>query len=63
MGTVYRYRFSDYSDSLFDFYDYLFDRYDQHLNSSKLNSIMPRIITSHEKLAVIDDWLRGESRI
>ena len=24
---------------------------------------MPRIITSHEKLAVIDDWLSGESRI
>ena len=23
---------------------------------------MPRIITSHEKLAVIDDWLSGESR-
>src|SRR5215217_4970760 len=23
---------------------------------------MPRIITLHEKLAVIDDWLRGESR-
>jgi hypothetical protein len=23
---------------------------------------MPRIITSHEKLAVIDDWLEGESR-
>ena len=24
---------------------------------------MPRIITSQEKLAVIDDWLSGESRI
>ena len=24
---------------------------------------MPRIITSHEKLAVINDWLSGESRI
>ena len=24
---------------------------------------MPRIITSHEKLSVIDDWLNGESRI
>ena len=23
---------------------------------------MPRIITSHEKLAIIDDWLSGESR-
>ena len=23
---------------------------------------MPRIITSDEKLAVIDDWLSGESR-
>ena len=23
---------------------------------------MPRIISSHEKLAVIDDWLSGESR-
>ena len=24
---------------------------------------MPRIITSHEKISVIDDWLNGESRI
>ena len=23
---------------------------------------MPRIITSHEKLAIIDAWLSGESR-
>ena len=23
---------------------------------------MPRIITPHEKLAIIDDWLSGESR-
>ena len=58
----YLYGFSDCFDSLFDFNDLLFDRFDQYLNKLKLNEIMPRIITLHEKLAVIDDWLGGESR-
>ena len=49
------YRFSDCFDSLFDFYDYLFDGFDKYLNEYDLNSIMPRIITLQEKLAVIDD--------
>ena len=33
------------------------------LNTFKLNSIMPRIITLEEKIALIDDWLSGESRM
>jgi hypothetical protein len=59
---VYLYQFSDYFDSLFDYFDNIFDRFDECLKQSTLISIMPRIITSHEKLSVIEHWLSGESR-
>ena len=53
---------SDCFDNLFDFYDNLSDGFDKYLNLLIPKSIMPRIISLDEKISVIDDWLRGQSR-